>query len=277
VTFANTAAVDALLGKGDYVSQLCSLNLGQYLENHSYYMSGWSGSWGETVLNQLIQFGIVNTSAQRANTCGGISEYPTESYDTGNPMSLDEYHALSENIKANIVYRPFMTLTDRLHWGKKIETNSAAILQHVKDALANKPDPRDPNSAGLVTFGVLLPVNYCSVGACGSYHAKYDTWALTNAIKHNPSSLGGHEMIITGYDDNAVVVDNEGKKHQGLLTLRNSWGSDAGDKGNYYMTYEFFRKFVIEAQEVAWLSSNYFFVDESRGNHSAGFHHASNL
>src|SRR5437879_1335677 len=32
VTFATTAAIDAVLGKGDYVSQLCSLELGSTLE-----------------------------------------------------------------------------------------------------------------------------------------------------------------------------------------------------------------------------------------------------
>jgi hypothetical protein len=35
VTFANTAAVDADLSKGDYISQLCLLQLGRYLEKNA--------------------------------------------------------------------------------------------------------------------------------------------------------------------------------------------------------------------------------------------------
>ena len=46
VTFATTAAVDAVLGKGDYVSQLCNLELGATLEQFGYYPSGWDGSFG---------------------------------------------------------------------------------------------------------------------------------------------------------------------------------------------------------------------------------------
>ena len=36
-----------------------------------------------------------------------------------------------------------------------------------------------------------------------------------------------HAIIIAGYDNEAVAVDNKGQKHKGLLTLRNSWGGYA--------------------------------------------------
>lgn len=44
VTFAVTGAIDAVIGKGDYISQLCNLQLGSYLEQHGYGLSGWNGS-----------------------------------------------------------------------------------------------------------------------------------------------------------------------------------------------------------------------------------------
>ena len=44
VTFAITAAIDAALSKGDYISQLCQLELGTYLEPMGYSVSGWDGS-----------------------------------------------------------------------------------------------------------------------------------------------------------------------------------------------------------------------------------------
>ena len=57
-------------------------------------------------------------------------------------------------------------------------------------------------------------------------------------------------MIITGYDDKAVAYDLNGKQHVGLLTLRNSWSENAGDNGNYYMTYDYFKKYASEAQAI---------------------------
>src|SRR4029077_6692169 len=125
-------------------------------------------------------------------------------------MSLDDYHALSQNFKRNIYYRPIMTLSDIFRWGVDKDKPSAALLQQVKESLVNKPDPFDPDSVGRLTFATMLPVDYCSVGACGSYHAPFDTWALTDAIKKNPyRKIGAHEMVIIGYDDNAIVYDNE--------------------------------------------------------------------
>ena len=62
-------------------------------------------------------------------------------------------------------------------------------------------------------------------------------------------------MIITGYDNDAITVDDEGQKHQGLLTLRSSWGKDAGDQGNFYMSYDYFRVFVLEAQQIILIQS----------------------
>jgi C1A family cysteine protease len=101
----------------------------------------------------------------------------------------------------------------------------------------------------------MLPVKHCSAGACGQYHAVNDTWALSDEIINDPDpELGGHEMIITGYDDNAVVVDKAGTKHQGVLTLRNSWGSDVADHGEYYMTYDFYKHFVMDAHKLMMIT-----------------------
>ena len=57
-------------------------------------------------------------------------------------------------------------------------------------------------------------------------------------------------MIITGYDDEAVVMGPKKEKHKGVLTLRNSWSEEAGDHGNYYMTYDHFKTLTLEASEI---------------------------
>ena len=107
-----------------------------------------------------------------------------------------------------------------------------------------KPDAK---SKYRVVFGVQLPSDFCSVGACAQHNAKNDTWVLTQEIRQADNIVyGGHELIITGYDDNAIAIDPNGVKHTGLLILRNSWGAESGDHGDYYMSYDFFKALADE-------------------------------
>ena len=52
-------------------------------------------------------------------------------------------------------------------------------------------------------------------------------------------------MVIIGYDDDAQVVDEKGYTfNKGIFILRNSWSSLAGDQGNFYMSYDYFKLLV---------------------------------
>lgn len=62
--------------------------------------------------------------------------------------------------------------------------------------------------------------------------------------------IAGHAMVITGYDDNAEAIDDEGKVHRGILTLRNSWEPKAGDEGNYYISYDYFKSLAIDLTQI---------------------------
>ena len=81
-----------------------------------------------------------------------------------------------------------------------------------------------------------------------------DSWVLSDKIRRDfergEANIAGHEMIITGFDDGAVAIDNAGKHHLGLLTLRNSWSSQAGDHGEFYMSYDYFMNFAIEVHQI---------------------------
>lgn len=264
VIFALTGAIDALLGKGDYVSQLCHLELASYLQEHSqFYVDGWSGSDPHLELAQILQMGIVSTEKQRNYSCAGVREYPIEADNFGNSMSLDEYKQLAEPVMkppsgaSDFMSQELLTLNDRI-LGLDANPNPAnpkalydgnKTLHELKTFLAKVEQKSQPgNLIGISIFATILPVDYCFAGACATTHQKYDTWALTDAIDHlGPSDFAGHEMIIIGYDDNAVAYDQDNKPHKGLLILRNSWGDDVGDGGNFYMTYDFFKKFVLEA------------------------------
>lgn len=243
VTFANTGAVDAALNKGDYISQLCQLQLGMYLEKNSYSMSGWEGSFGRLVLSQMEGFGIVSKEKQKTIGCGGLTDYPKKGLPSEETaMSPEQYHQLSENLnELNIVWSPILDLINAL--ADRTDTNKT--IHDIKIAL---------NEQNRVTFGVLLlDFDLGFSGAVGTHNAKFDTWLLTPEIARDivlRPEFGGHEMIITGYDDDAVAIDDHGVEHKGLFTLRNSWGEKFGDKGDFYMSYDYFKVLVIEAQRI---------------------------
>ncbi len=260
VTFATTGAIDAVLNRGDYISQTCNLTLGNYLADKGADLpSGWDGSWGYIVLNQIFSFGYITQDQQKTNSCGTLTDYPGNNEDNiGQPMTLDEFKKLHEtNLADNVMWQSVLNIFQRFDANPAdINTyDGTKVLTQVKQFLATSAAKSDKSPVGVATFGTFIPVNYCAVGACGRNQVKDDTWVITKGMKdidpyHDQDKLGGHEMIIIGYDDNAIAMDRDGVTHRGLLILRNSWGSTAGDHGNYYMSYDFFKKFVIEVQFI---------------------------
>jgi hypothetical protein len=250
VTFAVTGALDALMGKGDYISQLCSLSLGSHLEKNGYIPSGWDGSIGDIVLNQIQNFGFINKTNQEKNSCGGLKKYPLlDETNIGMPMALDEFKAMSEPMgEYGVFSQQLLTLVGRMGFDPNYTYNPDRLVNNIKEALAT---PQQDGYNFRVIFATLLPVEYCSAGACGRLYAANDTWTLSDTIQIDDQlKVGGHEMIITGYDDNAVVTDDLGMKHTGVFKLRNSWGDDVGNKGDYYMTYDFFKIFAMDVTKI---------------------------
>ena len=244
VTFANTAAIDAALNKGDYISQLCLLQLGRYLQDNGYVPSGWEGSFGPIVLNEITTYGVINKAEQASNGCGGLMQYPMtgEESQLGTSMSPVDYHKLTD-----------LDSSARISWSSVLDMNDLfepymdpkQTLKQVKNLL---------NAGNRLTFGVLLPGLEMGVeGALGKFHVTNDTWVLTPEIMakiKSSNDFAGHEMVITGYNDSATAVDSMGRTYTGLLTLRNSWGENMGDKGDFYMSYDYFQTLVIEVQRI---------------------------
>ena len=237
VTFAVTGVLDAVIGKGDYFSQLCNLQLGTYLEQHGYGYSGWDGSNAIDVINQMKQYGVVNMDKQHSIGCGGLTSYPINSRPKSSSfIDPEKFSAMSEQVFGNVA-----------NWSDiDTKNDSATTLNNVKEAL---------NSGDRLIFGVLLPqVDLGEAGAVGRYKTWFaqDTWVLTPEILKGLDDIeAAHEMIITGYDDNAEAVDDNGKKHKGLLKLRNSWGSSVGDWGEFYMSYDYFKLLADDVQRIS--------------------------
>ena len=242
VTFAITGALDALIAKGDYISQLCSLELGDYLKQKGKIRySGWDGSTGPIVLNQLQEYGVVARRYQTEFGCAGVKRYPrSNEKNTGNPMSINEYSANA------------LPLANFGRWESLIDINLAFTKNYNPTALLRdvKKHLREGNR---ITFGVLLDVDQGHVGALGTHKKNFDTWVLTPEIIRNAKTgkiRAGHQMIIIGYDDQALVPTQNGQTSKGVFILRNSWGKAVGGGGNYYMSYAYFKALCVEAQVI---------------------------
>lgn len=244
VTFAITAAINALIKKGDYISQLCSLQLGNYLARNGYIPSGWDGSDGKTVLSQMTIFGLINKTSEHTYGCGNLNAYPTDRNATvpTTDMSPEAFRAMSEPLNSGFIAWSTLADEESIYTDK---TNLNELLAEVKNAL---------NAGDRLVFGTLLPdADLGTAGAVGKHNTTNDTWILTSQITndmHDKTEIDGHEMVITGYNDQAVAYDQDGLPHYGLLTLRNSWGSQAGDNGNFYMSYQYFTTLVLEVLRI---------------------------
>lgn len=245
VTFALTAALDAIIGKGDYVSQLCLLTLGQYLNQNSYAYSGWEGILPKELAARIQDHGIVSKQTQMSEGCGGLNKYPLISFDPNNEMSLADYHAKAQHMD-ELGYFESSSLLDIFQF--LLEENPRKnILAEVKSSL-EKGDR-------LAMATILIADENLSLW--GKFHEDNDTWVYLPELKEafeQYENISAHELIIIGYDDEATVIDKDSNEHQGVLILRNSWGSDVGDHGNFYMSYDYFNAFAFDILRIRNLS-----------------------
>lgn len=226
--FASTAAIDAALGKGDYISQLCLIQLSNYMNpsQDTFFPL-------RKELSMLENYGVVIKKAQEEAGCNESAQ---------GAINYEDYHRVSADLSAfNIIWASILDMNKAF----SERTNTEKTLHKIQEALHNK---------NRVTVSFLVPqIDESDLGTVGTHHEKNDTWLLSKKIErtiyHDPA-LFFHSMIITGYDNKAITLDDEGQKHTGLLTLRSSWGQEAGDQGDFYMSYDYFRVFVLEAQQI---------------------------
>lgn len=79
---------------------------------------------------------------------------------------------------------------------------------------------------------LVLSLGHLIVAGIKIYESFHDpivaTSGYVNIPDKNEKKIGGHAVVIFGYDDT--------KK---LFLLRNDWGYNWGDKGNFYLPYEY--------------------------------------
>jgi len=248
--FAATAALDALYGKGDYISQLC------YIEERPLCAEGVACDIRD-IIPELKEKGVFSKKYEQQYGCEGWYQYPERGTSSSFPkMPEEEYKQHSEKIFEKLIINS-MTY----HPGDD-------VLAEVKQALFNKHR---------IVTALLLNAELTNEGAAGRYYPKKSTgivsrlmdllgddssfntpppnsWVLTDGMNINTGEWGAHYLVITGYDDNAVI--NSALRQKGVLTLRNSWGKNAGDNGDFYVSYDYFKAFGREMVEVSFPDLN---------------------
>lgn len=65
---------------------------------------------------------------------------------------------------------------------------------------------------------------------------KVETSGMVPDVSLDAPGSMGHAMLIVGFDDNKVSLNNE----MGMFKLRNSWGKTWGDRGHCWISYRYF-------------------------------------
>lgn len=233
VTFSVTAAIDAALYGEDKISQLCLLELGQTLEHeNSGNKSGWSGAFATKIIDRIEKYGVIDKSLESSIKCGGLSSYPTVFPWIGDEMKVADYqmysYPVTEDIKVQVINK-----------SSYADTNIERIKQELR-------------GGNRVLVGVHLDSDALNLGFSGTYQTMMfgDTLVLNDKLLKKVKDgsyrqLGGHHMIIYGYNDNAEV-----NNQRGVFYLRNSWGTLFGDYGDAYVTYDYLKVMLKSAESV---------------------------
>jgi hypothetical protein len=209
VTFSSTAALDAILAQGDFISQQCSLELDLALGDNY-----WDGAYYPSeIIAPLKQYGVI-----KQDVCDNTYPVTSVSLASAAYVKLADQDASKKIAQVNLNYtsKPSLAVAKaaldkghRLLIGFNLQNNSLAVRGF--NVIINGVT----NQGGLWACQQSGSRNYCT------------------------SPQAGHEVLVIGYDD-----------VQQLFKIRNSWGNSVGDDGDFYMSYAYFGKMVIDSTEV---------------------------
>jgi len=198
--------------------------------------------------------------AQASNLCSPAYIYNmTHEKNDGGSYFSDSFRVLKDFGCASLADIPYSD-QDYLSWPdendfnnaipKKTNTQSGGDYNWLKmdsDTALNQVKQRLLNG-DLVTIGINIYNYFYSLE---NYNYTYTIADTTG------DSLGGHGLAIVGYDDTKVTNDGTG-----AFRLVNSWGTDWGDSGYFWMSYE-------AVKYDSDLSHGYVYWTDDRSNYSS--------
>ncbi len=249
-TFATTEAIDAYyhFTGSKQISQLCNLELGLALNTGDEY-GGWDGASIQDILSQINIFGFLVKKYEQKYGCGGLTAYPLQEDLIGEGMT-----ELTFSERANHKFR--VGLWHQLITPALTSSDLSNDLAHAKMTIKQIRAAIRRGHRVVIMLGLPITADPEHNGAIGSYHGDHNVWMLSddilNAFSKKNSEEGNHALVITGFDDNCITVNENGadKEKCHYVIVRNSWGKDVGDHGNYYVTDLYLGAFLRDAYEI---------------------------
>lgn len=110
----------------------------------------------------------------------------------------------------------------RMHVGEMIAISKSEIKKYVKD------------------YGAVMSSYHATADSSG-YYTHDDAYLQKELGYHYPDgATTNHAISIVGWDDNRTVKNRKGQQAKGAFLVKNSWGTDFGDGGYFWITYNSF-------------------------------------
>lgn len=259
VTFAVTAAIDAQINKGDYISQLCLLQLSRSVIENTFWHSLWEGSSIRILLSYLSQYGVMTTDYQKKGFCNNVQTYPltyNEKY-LKHKMTPAQYHAHSVDIFRNYEIEPQILFNFTHIYSMEGGPDRILTIGNNSDGWIT-PEAAFAATRKSIAEGNRVILEFLFKGSnmrIGIKNTENDTWFMSNELRSifnsqryltDANDWYYHLVVIYGYDDNLTVRDAEGETQTGVFLVRNSWGEERPE----YMTYDYFKLMALEATSI---------------------------
>lgn len=170
---------------------------------------------------------------------------PEEDYDfSEDHMSLNEVFSMSQEkggeYSMAIAYLASWkgpVLESQDPYGDGVTIDGLNAVKHVQEVQVIKSKEVETIKKMVYEYGAVESSLYLSTttrydGETGYYNIRNNAYCYTGDLKPN------HDVVIIGWDDDFSKENfNADVAGDGAFICRNSWGSDFGDQGNFYISY----------------------------------------
>ncbi|MCR5546112.1 MAG: cell surface protein [Lachnospiraceae bacterium] len=129
-----------------------------------------------------------------------------------------------------------MALSYLLSWKGPVAENSSKATKHVQEVHFYSTDDIDDIKWGVYLYGGVSTSIYANVSSSLGTSSYYN--GKTNAYCYRGSNSANHDVVIIGWDDHYEASNFNGSvPGNGAFICQNSWGSDFGEDGVFYVSY----------------------------------------